>query len=120
MAHDHDENLDSAQTAENLLQARGLRSDIFPSEIFDEHAWNMMLRLFVAQSKGDAVSEADLITLTATPSGVGQRWLAHLVADNQVEPYADGDPVVLTQPALDRMDRFLRMSSGIHQSDGPT
>jgi hypothetical protein len=119
MTHDIDDDLSTAQTAESLLQVRGLRSDIFPSEIFDEHAWNMMLRLFVAQAKGDAVSEADLITLTGTPSAVGQRWLAHLVADEQVAPYADGDPVALTQPALDRMDRFLRMASGIHQSDGP-
>ena len=43
---------DSARTAENLLLVRSMRSDAFPSEIFDEHAWTMLLYLFVAQAKG--------------------------------------------------------------------
>lgn len=109
----------SAQTAENLIHVRALRSEVFPSEIFDEHAWNMMLRLFVAQAKGDTLSETQLITLTGTPPGVGQRWLAHLVADAQVAPYAEGGAVTLTPSALDRMEAFLRDASGIHQTDGP-
>lgn len=110
----------SARTAENLIRVRGLRSEIFPSEIFDEHAWNMMLRLFVAQAKGEDVSESDLIAATGTPPGVGQRWLAHLAADGQIEPYADGDAIALTPSALDRMEGFLRDASAIRKTDGPS
>jgi hypothetical protein len=119
MENDRDEN-DSARTAENLLRVRSLRSDVFPSEIFDEHAWNILLHLFVAQAKGDAVSETKLISLAGTAPGIGQRWLAHLVADAQVEPYANGGAVTLTPSALDRMEGFLRDASRIHQTDGST
>ena len=110
----------SARTAENLLRVRGLRAEVFPSEIFDEHAWNMMLRLFVAQAQGADVSESELNAAPGTPTGVGQRWLAHLAADGQIEPYSDGDAIALTPSAMDRMESFLRDASAIHETDGPT
>ncbi len=110
---------ESARTAENLLLVRSMRSDAFPSEIFDEHAWTMLLRLFVAQAKGQQTSESELIALAKIPPGVGQRWLAHLVADAQIEPYSDGGAVMLTRPALERMQKFLRMASRVHATDGP-
>lgn len=109
-----------AQTAENLVRVRSLRAEIFPSDIFDEHAWNMMLRLFVAHANEDDLSEGELIAATGTPPGVGQRWLAHLVADEQIEPYAAGGTIRLTPAALDRMEGFLRDASAIHQTDGPS
>lgn len=120
MAHDFDPDSDSARTAENLMLVRSLRADVFPSEIFDEHAWNMMLRLFVAQARNHAVTESDLIALTGTPREVGQRWLAHLVADTQVEPYTEGGVLALTRPAFTRMEGFLRKASRVHKTDGPT
>ncbi|RZL76425.1 MAG: hypothetical protein EOP66_10265 [Sphingomonas sp.] len=107
----------SAKTAENLLSVRGLRTEVFPSEIFDEHAWTMLLHLFITQAKRDTVTEPDLIALTATPTAVGQRWLAHLVADAQIEPYADGDAIMLTPSAVDRMQAFLSKASAIHRTD---
>jgi hypothetical protein len=120
MNNDPDDHNDSLQTAENLLRVRSLRSDVFPSEIFDEHAWNMLLHLFVAQAKGEEVSEASLVTLTGTSPDIGQRWLAHLVADAQVEPHANGGAVTLTSSARDCMEGFLRDASRIHQTDGST
>ena len=110
---------DSARTAENLLTVRDMRGDIFPSEIFDEHAWNMLLRLFVAEASDEAITAPDLMALTHTPPAVGQRWLAHLVADAQIEPYSDGGTITLTRSAVDRMNLFPRRAAGVHESDGP-
>lgn len=110
---------ESARTAENLLTVRGMRGEIFPSEIFDEHAWNMMLRLFVAEASGEAVTASDLMALTKTPPAVGERWIAHLVADAQIEPYPEGGTISLTRSAVDRMNMFLRRAAGVHESDGP-
>jgi hypothetical protein len=76
---------ESARTAENLLKVRGMRGDIFPSEIFDEHAWNMMLRLYVVEARDEHVSATDLIT----------------------------------RPAVDRLNAFLRRAAGVHRSDDP-
>lgn len=109
---------ESARTAENLLLVRSLRTEAFPSEIFDEHAWTMLLRLFVSHAKGEHLSETELIALSETPLGVGQRWLAHLVEDSQIEPYSTGEALALTRPALDRMQKFLRMASRVHATDG--
>lgn len=111
---------ESARTAENLILVRDLRADAFPNDIFDEHAWNMLLRLFVAHAKGQDMSESDLIRATRTPVGVGQRWLAHLVGDAQIEAYADGAPLALTRPAVDRMHGFLLTASRVHRTDGAT
>ncbi|RXD05317.1 hypothetical protein EQZ23_09500 [Sphingomonas sp. UV9] len=109
-----------AQTAKNLVRVRCLGTEVFPSEIFDGHAWNMMLRLLVAHANEDCLSEGELIAATGTPPGVGQRWLAHLVADEQIEPYAAGSSIALTPAALDRVEVFLRGASAIHQTDGPS
>lgn len=109
-----------AQTAKNLVRVRRLRAEVFPSDIFDEHAWNMMLRLFVAHANEDCLSEGEFIAATGTAPGVGQRWLAHLVADEQIEPYAAGSTIALTLAALDRVEGFLRGASAIHQTDGPS
>ncbi len=46
---------------------------------------------------------------------VGQRWLAHLVADAQIEPYSEGGTISLTRSAVDRMNVFLRRAAGVHK-----
>jgi hypothetical protein len=102
--------------AQNLLTVRGLRHESFPSEIFDEHAWNMLLHLFSAQVDNETVTEADLIRRSHTTFSVGSRWLQHLVADGQVEAREDGDDVALTASAVDRMRTFLDAAQAVHSN----
>lgn len=108
------DDIDTARAAENLILVRGLRTDVFPSEIFAEHAWNMMLRLFVAQMRHEPLSEADLMIRTGTPPGTGRRWLAHLADDGQIIALAKGGALALTPAALDRMHVFLKMANRVH------
>jgi hypothetical protein len=93
-------------TAQNLLAMRGVRQDDFPSEIFDEFAWNMLLILFVSLARNEVITEATLIQRSGAPVHAGQRWITHLIKDNQIsKPF--GDDVVLTNLAIDKMRRFL-------------
>lgn len=100
-----------ALEAERLLSERDRRYDLFPSEIFDEFAWNMLLHLFVALAKNETMSEVRLCELSHAGKAAGRRWIAHLVKDKQIEARSDGDDVVLTGEAVDRLRRYLSKPS---------
>jgi len=103
MAHD----LKRAYVAETLLLDRDARYAIFPSDIFDEYAWNMLLHLFVAMVCERTMSEANLISLVHTNINIGQRWLYLLAKDGQIENRMAGDDVMLTQAARTKLRRYL-------------
>lgn len=93
--------------ASKLLAMRAERKRSFPSELFDEHGWNMLLCLFVAMVDNRTLSEAALIRCADVRPAVGSRWLAHLVSDGQIEPTGDGRDILLTKEAISRMRTFL-------------
>ncbi|RYF40558.1 MAG: hypothetical protein EOO38_21755 [Cytophagaceae bacterium] len=97
-----------AQEASRLLSERDRRYALFPAEMFDEFAWNMLLHLFVHLANNDVMTEAHLIELSHATRSVGKRWIRHLVADKQIEDRHDGDDVTLTAGAVDRLRRYLR------------
>ncbi len=90
---------------------RALRKQHFPSELFDEYAWNILLILFVKLVNNEVVAENDLLDTAGLPVAVGRRWLAHLVEDGQVEKRDDGDDVVLSVTAIAAMRKFLDQQS---------
>ncbi|KQU61566.1 hypothetical protein ASG67_16325 [Sphingomonas sp. Leaf339] len=96
-----------AKVAQNLLSMREHRSRYFGSEIFDEHAWTMLLHLFVEQSAHQKTSESRLYHLVDVSHMVGKRWLNHLVQIHHVSVDDDEDEVTLTSTALERMTAFL-------------
>jgi hypothetical protein len=96
-----------AREAARLLSDRDRRYALFPSEIFDEYGWNMLLHLFVALEDNTILSELELCTLAHAAPLVGKRWIQHLVNDGQLEAYADGGDVVLSQDAADRLRQYL-------------
>ena len=102
------------QIAKNLIDVRALRKSSFPSELFDEHAWNMLLQLFSALTDNETVSESDLILRAGATPSFGRRWIMHLVKDGQIEAREDGDDVALTAGAIDRMRTFLDRADEVH------
>lgn len=95
------------ETAIAILSMRKIRCQIFPAEIFDEHAWTMLLQLFVSLADNETMTEQRLIGLAGTTLRSGRRWIEHLVIDNQIATRSDGHDVMLTLDAIDRMRRFL-------------
>jgi predicted transcriptional regulator len=96
-----------ADEANRILRDRDKRYKLFPGELFDEFAWNMMLHLFVALADNEQMSESRLIELVKIPVSVGRRWIALLVNDGQVEPREDGRDIILTPAAVGRLREYL-------------
>lgn len=96
-----------AKLARHLLADRQDRYKLFPSEIFDEYAWNMLLHLFVSLAENRVMTEERLILLSGASTMTGQRWLYHLYRDGQVEPRIAGEDVILTPDSLRRLRLYL-------------
>ncbi|MEG8058566.1 hypothetical protein QP150_19565 [Sphingomonas sp. 22L2VL55-3] len=95
------------QAAQRILDVRSLRKVMFPSELFDEFAWNMMLDLFVGLANNRVITERDIIARSGASESSGRRWIEHLVKDGQVAERHNGDDVVLTTSAITQLRRFL-------------
>lgn len=100
--------------ARNLLRVRRARTASFPSALFDEYAWNMLLNLFVGLTENETISEADLIERSSVGVTIGRRWINHLVSDGQIEARHDGEDVALTADAIQNMRTFLDKAEEIH------
>ena len=100
--------------AKDLIRIRAMRKEAFPSEMFAEHAWDMLLQLFSALSDNEIVSESDLILRAGATTSFGRRWIMYLVKDSQIEARADCDDVALTADAITRMRTFLDRADAVH------
>ena len=109
MKNDQDRGL----AAEDILAVRALRKRLFPSDIFDEHAWSMLLILFVGYVKNEIISEQALMTRAEVSTASGSRWMAHLVEEGQIEPRQTNDVVALSNDALTNLRTFLDESCNI-------
>ncbi len=102
-----------ARYASHLIAECERRYALFPAEIFDEFAWNMLLHLFVFLVSNETMTESRLCELSMAGQRVGRRWIRHLVSDNQIEARHDGDDVVLTAGAVDRLRQYLRPAAAV-------
>ena len=96
-----------AQIAIKILADRYARYVLFPGELFDEYAWNMLLHLFIARQKGEGMSESKLIAEVNVSTREGQRWLYQLAKDGQIEPRTIRQDVLLTDSAIERLRNYL-------------
>ena len=62
----------------NLLRARRQRDDFFPSDLFAEPCWDMMLDLMAARLAGQQVSVSSLCAAAAVPPTTALRWIRML------------------------------------------
>lgn len=95
------------EAAQCILDVRSLRKVMFPSELFDEFAWNMMLHLFVGLANNQVITESALIEKAGASEHSGRRWIEHLVKDGQVAERRGHDDVVLTADAIAHLRTFL-------------
>lgn len=90
--------------AKSQVALRALRYGHFPSDIFDEYGWDMLLHLFIASIRKQTIYSDNLINMTSKNWTVGERWLRHLVAEDMV--HRDQDVVMLTPKSLAQMETF--------------
>lgn len=59
----------------NVIRMRRLRDEFFPSDIFADPAWDMLLDLLAARLSGDPVSVSSLCIAAAVPATTALRWI---------------------------------------------
>jgi DNA-binding MarR family transcriptional regulator len=63
---------------EHYLRARRRRESLFPTDLFADPAWDILLELFVAEKKGVGVSISSACIASAVPPTTALRWIARL------------------------------------------
>lgn len=96
---------EQAVTAQRLLKMRALRWDYFRGDIFDEHGWNALLILFIAEAQGRSMTGVDVAGACGAPANVGARWMTHLAAEKLV--LEDRGVVALTDTTRAELAEYL-------------
>jgi DNA-binding MarR family transcriptional regulator len=79
----------AAAMVSSVLESRRRRQDFFSAELFADAAWDILLRLFLAQLDGRKIGAADLQYSSAIPKSTTKRWIDKLERDGWVRRAAD-------------------------------
>ena len=81
----------TARQVRAVLRARRLRDSIFPSELFADPAWDIVLDLMAARLENVRVSVSSLCIAAAVPPTTALRWIRQLTERGLLERRADPD-----------------------------
>jgi DNA-binding MarR family transcriptional regulator len=103
--------------AQSLLQARRHRGELFGTQLFADPAWDMLLALFAAAEKGDALSVSRLCAAAGVPQTTALRWLEQLEQSRLV--FRTADPadarrtlIGIVPEAREKMRALVRRTAG--------
>ena len=96
-----------------ILASRRARAALFPNDIFDEPAWDILLQLYCAIGKNEVMTTQALGRSALSPCSTIERWVKHLVERDLVE-YVNGTgrvdrQVNLSKNGITRLDAYFRM-----------
>jgi hypothetical protein len=102
----------SAGEVRDVIRARRMRAGHFPSELFADPAWDMLLDLFAAWLEHRRVSVSSLCIAAAVPGTTALRWIGTMVDAGLFLRQADPDDgrrafVSLTDTAIEGMQRYF-------------
>ena len=113
-AEPSDEPMTPTEPAEvrDLIRARRMRAAFFPSELFADPAWDMLLDLFAAELESRRVSVSSLCIAAAVPGTTALRWIGSMVEAGLFERYADPRDrrrafISLSTAARDGLERYF-------------
>ena len=75
--------------ARHVHALRRRRDRLFGSELFSDTAWDLLLHLYVAGSKGETIGVLDACAGTAAPQTTALRWIQRLEDAGMVLREAD-------------------------------
>lgn len=104
--------------AEQLLQRRQARFDFFPSELFHEPAWDMLLALYIAQTDKKVMNVKTLVAAASAPVTTSQRWIDHLHKLKLIDRVVDFEDrrrieISLSSTGHDSIERYLDRLGGV-------
>jgi hypothetical protein len=94
--------------AERLYAERRKRDEYFPSALFGEPAWDLLLALFIAHDDGRPVSLSEAYDAARIDSRHGPALIEKLIAAGLVtRSHNKGNAILLTDHGLDRLNDYL-------------
>jgi DNA-binding transcriptional ArsR family regulator len=107
---------DAASAAETLLVARRSRGEALGPNLFADPAWDMLLALFIAAERGEALSVSRLCVAAGVAQTTALRWLEQLEQGRLVTRAADAADarrtlVTLASEAREKMRVLLRSTT---------
>ena len=98
--------------AEEIYRNRRRRARHLPTRLLGEPAWDILLDLYVAAGRGQAVSVSNACLAADAPASTALRWLHHLEDEGLVERLADQTDarrhyVRLTDAGMERMGAYF-------------
>ena len=104
----------------SMIRARRLRGHFFPSEIFADPAWDMLLDLMAARVEEQRVAVSSLCIAAAVPPTTALRWIKILCDQGLFVRIADPEDgrrvfIELSAEAAAMMEAYLKaVQSGGH------
>jgi DNA-binding MarR family transcriptional regulator len=103
--------------AEDLYRDRRRRARHLPDRLLGEPAWDILLDLYVAAGRGQAVSVSNACLSADAPASTALRWLQHLEREGLVVRLPDPTDarrhyVRLTESGLARMTAYFAECRG--------
>lgn len=101
------------ETAQRALHERKTRTEfVGVAEMFGELAWDMLLDLFIRQTKDEQINGKSVFINAEAPTATAKRWLKVLeqngLIDLQTDPAtSDGGRIHLTSTGYEGMLRYL-------------
>lgn len=103
--------------ARAILRVRQDRRTILPAELFGgELAYELLLRLFVADAHGERMTGTRLLADLGGSPRTGSRWIEYLTRQKLIVGDGDGrleDVLTLTPVALHALERWLSGAGAI-------
>lgn len=102
------------QLAQRLFEERQLRNEFLQtSELFGEPAWDILLYIFLSQSKGKGAKVESLAVASRLPVTLAIRWLERLEYEEMIFAYRDEDEtgeifLRLTQETSSSISKYLQ------------
>lgn len=79
----------SEEMVQSAIRNRSQRSKFFPSELFADPAWDMLLDLYLSEIAQRRVSVTSLCLASNVPSTTALRWIANLECEGLAERTSD-------------------------------
>ncbi|MBV1917769.1 MAG: response regulator [Sphingomonadaceae bacterium] len=103
---------DISATLRTIISSRGLRSRYFPSQIFADPAWDILLDLTRAKLDGQQVSVSSVCIAASVPMSTALRWVKQMTEAGLLTRWTDPkdrrrDLIALTDPTADNMREYL-------------
>jgi DNA-binding MarR family transcriptional regulator len=104
---------DPAAAAEALLAARRTRGEALGPNLFGDPAWDMLLALFAAAERGQALSVSRLGAAAGVPQTTALRWIEQLEHNRLLSRSADAADarrtlITLAPEAREKMRGLIR------------